>query len=64
MARPHGLSDEEYDVIRALQEAAPTPPVGHPIWEYLESSGLVWIDRYTQPNAVRLTPVGRGYPHD
>jgi CelD/BcsL family acetyltransferase involved in cellulose biosynthesis len=64
VARSHGLNDEEHAAIRALQEAAPTPPVEHPVWVCLVSSSLVWIDRGVMPATVRLTPTGRSYPTD
>ena len=64
MARPHGLNDEEYAAIRALQEASLASHVEHPVWTFLASSSLVWIDRSVQPPTVRLTPRGRSYPTD
>ncbi|MDP9255643.1 MAG: hypothetical protein M3Q31_03670 [Actinomycetota bacterium] len=62
MARTHGLNDEEDAAIHALQEAAPAPPADHPVWAYLVSTSLVWIDKGVQPPTVRLTPYGRSYP--
>jgi hypothetical protein len=62
--RPHGLSDEEYAAIRALQEAEPAPPADSPLWAYLASRDLVAIDRSVEPPTVTLTPYGRTYPAD
>jgi hypothetical protein len=64
VARPHGLIDEEYEALRALQEAAPAPAPEHVIWDYLVSSGLVWIDEDVLTPTVQLTPAGRRYPTD
>ncbi len=62
--RPHGLSDEEYVAIRALQESEPAPPTDSPLWAYLASRDLVTIDRSVKPPTVSLTPYGRTYPED
>jgi hypothetical protein len=62
--RPHGLNDEEYAAIRALQEDRPAPAPESPIWAYLASRDLVVVDRLAQPPTVELTPYGRTYPAD
>ena len=62
--RSHGLTDEEYAAIRALQEAGVVPAVTSPVWEYLLSVGLVLVDTDVRPPPVRLTPSGRSYPTD
>jgi hypothetical protein len=60
----HGLNDEEYAALRALQEAAPAPPVTDPVWSFMLSAGIVSIDKAARPPTVRLTPAGRRYPSD
>jgi hypothetical protein len=64
VAWPHGLNDDEYTAIRALQEAAPSPGADHPVWVCLVSPSLVWIDRSAPPASMRLTAAGRRYPTD
>ena len=64
MAHSHGLTDEEYAAIRALQEGGVVPAVTNPVWEYLLSVSLVRIDTEVRPPTVRLTPAGRSYPTD
>jgi hypothetical protein len=64
VAHSHGLTDEEYAVIRALQEGGVVPAVTNPVWEYLLSVGLVRVDSEVRPPTVRLTPSGRSYPTD
>jgi hypothetical protein len=64
VAHSHGLTDEEYAAIRALQEGGVVPAVTNPLWEYLLSVGLVRVDTDVRPATVRLTAVGRSYPTD
>ena len=64
MTDANGLSDEERAALRSLQEGGPAPLAEEPIWDYLESAGLVEIDREAHPKRVRLTPQGRAYPTD
>jgi hypothetical protein len=64
VAHSHGLTDEEYAAIRALQEGGVAPAVTNPVWEYLLSVGLVRVDSDVRPPTVRLTPTGRSYPTD
>ncbi|MDP9257468.1 MAG: hypothetical protein M3Q31_13045 [Actinomycetota bacterium] len=64
MAHSHGLTDEEYATIRALQEGGIVPAATNPVWEYLLSVGLVRVDTDVRPPTVRLTPSGRSYPTD
>ena len=65
MPLPRALTTEERSALVALQEAqiAP-PPAAAPVWRFLESAGLVWIDRHVMPPTVRLTPDGRAYRLD
>jgi hypothetical protein len=56
------LTDAELAALRALQEAAPAPPVTEPVWGFRLSAGLVWIDKSAAPVTVRLAPAGRRYP--
>jgi hypothetical protein len=56
VARSHGLTDEEYAAIRALQEGGVAPAVTNPVWEYLLSVDLVRVDSEVRPRTVRLTP--------
>ena len=58
MARTDGLSDEELEALRALQEGGEPPLADEPIWDYLVLERLVWIDRGAHPPRVRLTPQG------
>jgi hypothetical protein len=60
----HGLTDEEYAAIGALQEGGVVPTVTSRVWEYLLSVGLVRVDTEVRPPTVRLTPSGRSYPTD
>ncbi len=62
VAHSHGLTDEEYAAIRALQEGGVAPAVTNPVWEYLLSVGLVRVDTDVRPPTVRLTPTGHSYP--
>jgi hypothetical protein len=62
MAPTDNLSDEECEVLRALQQGGTTPLPQEPIWDYLVAADLVWIDRDVHPHEVRLTPRGRAYP--
>lgn len=64
MPHSHGLNDAEYAALRALQEAASAPPATSPVWGFMLSAGLVWIDWQVRPPAVRLTTAGRSYPTD
>jgi len=61
MSRPRGLSEAEYDAVRALQQGQRVPGADHPFWEYLVAISLVWIDRRGGSPIVRLTPGGRAY---
>jgi hypothetical protein len=61
---PRALTTEERSALVALQEAQPAPPAVAPVWRFLESAGLVWIDRHVLPPTVRLTPDGRAYGAD
>jgi hypothetical protein len=58
MARTDGLSDEELEALRALQEGGEAPLADEPIWDYLVLERLVWIDRGPRRPQVRLTPQG------
>ena len=64
VAHSHGLTDEEYAVIRALREGGAVPAMTNPVREYLLSVGLVRVDSKVRPPTVRLTPTGRSYPED
>jgi hypothetical protein len=64
MARPYGLTDDEYRAIRQLQDGVPAPPWHCPVWIGPLSASIVWIDRSVDPPAVRLTSDGRTYPSD
>jgi hypothetical protein len=46
VAHSHGLTDEEYAAIRALQEADVVPAVTNLVWEYLLSVGLVRVAQF------------------
>jgi len=61
MPLTNGLSDEELVALRALQQERDAPVAEDPIWDYLVSAKLVWIDRDAHPHQVRLTPEGRAY---
>lgn len=61
---PRGLTDDERLALVALQEAHSAPPAGSSVWRFLESAGLVWVDRHVMPPTVRLTPDGRAYRVD
>jgi hypothetical protein len=62
MARNKGLSDEEREALRALQQGGPAPIAEDPVWDYLVSAGLVTIDRDAHPHRLRLTDEGRAHP--
>ena len=61
MSRPRGLSEAEYEAVRALQQGEPVPAANSPFWQHLEAISLVWIDRRGGSPNVRLTPEGRAY---
>jgi hypothetical protein len=61
MVHERGVNDYEYLALRQLQEGEPAPAAGFAVWGYLQSIGLVWVDRRRQPPVVRLTPEGRRY---
>jgi hypothetical protein len=62
MPDTNGLSDEELAALLALRQEGDAPVAEDPIWDYLVSANLVWIDRDVHPHRARLTPEGRGYP--
>jgi hypothetical protein len=61
MPQTNGLSNEELVALRALQREGDAPVAEDPIWDYLVSANLVWIDREVHPHRARLTPEGRAY---
>ena len=62
MPQANGLSDEEFVALRALQQEGDAPVAEDPIWDYLVSANLVWIDEDVHPHQARLIPEGRVYP--
>jgi hypothetical protein len=62
MPQTNGLSDEELVALRALQQEGDAPVAEDPIWDYLVSANLVWIDLEVHPHRARLTPEGQAYP--
>jgi hypothetical protein len=61
---PRALTPQERAALVALQEGQFAPPAAATVWRFLESAGLVWIDRHVLPPTVRLTPDGRAYDVD
>jgi hypothetical protein len=61
VARSNGLSGEEREALRTLQQGDPVPLAEEPVWDYLVSASLVRIDRDVHPHQVRLTPQGLAY---
>jgi hypothetical protein len=64
VALRRALTTQERAALVALQEGQFAPAATTPVWRFLESAGLVWIDRHVIPPAVRLTPDGRAYEVD
>jgi hypothetical protein len=64
MPRIDDLSEEELVALRALQQGGDGPSAEDPIWDYLVSAKLVWIDRDVHPHRARLTPEGGVYAVD
>jgi hypothetical protein len=62
--RIYALTDDELDALRRLHAQSPAPGRDDPVWAYLLSLGLVWLDTAAGPSAHRLTSSGRGYATD
>jgi hypothetical protein len=62
--RIYALTDDELDALRRLHAQSPAPGRDDPVWGYLLSLGLVWLDSASGPSAHRLTSSGRGYATD
>jgi hypothetical protein len=62
--RIYALTDNELDALRRLHAQSPAPGRDDPVWGYLLSLGLVWLDTASGPSAHRLTSSGRGYATD
>ena len=61
VAHPWDLSDEQFEVIRALQRNERVPAVEQHVWATLIAMGMIWIDDRTEPPVACLTPIGRNY---
>lgn len=63
--RIYALTDDELEALRRLHEQGPAPGRDDPVWSYLLSLGLVWLDTAPSgPSTYRLTSAGRGYATD
>jgi hypothetical protein len=62
--RLYALTYDELEALRRLHEQSPAPGPEEPVWSYLLSLGLVWLDTATLPATPRLTIEGRGYATD
>ena len=62
--RTYALTNDELEALRRLHEHAPAPDRDDPVWSYLLSLGLVWLDTASGPSTHRLTITGRGYATD
>lgn len=63
--RIYALTYDELEALRRLHEHAPPPDRDDPVWSYLLSLGLVWLDAAPSgPSTHRLTSAGRGYATD
>lgn len=61
VGHPWDLTDEQFDVIRALQRDERVPAVEQRVWATLIGMGMVCIDDRAEPPVARLTPIGRNY---
>ena len=63
--RIYALTEDELEALRRLNEKTPAPGRDDPVWSYLQSLGLVWLDTAASGSPTyRLTSVGRGYATD
>jgi hypothetical protein len=62
--RTYALTYDELEALRRLHRQAPEPACDDPVWSYLLSQGLVWLDTVSAPSTHRLTSAGRGYATD
>jgi hypothetical protein len=59
--RIYALTHGELEALRRLHEQAQAPGPDDPVWSYLLSLELVWLDTAALPSTVVLTSAGRGY---
>jgi hypothetical protein len=62
--RTFALTFDELKALRGVQEGSPAQGPNDPVWRYLVSLGLVWLDTDVRPATIRLTSAGRGYATD
>jgi hypothetical protein len=62
--RTYALTHDELAALRRVQEGAPAQGPRDPVWSYLMSIGLVWLDTDVQPATIRLSSAGSGYATD
>jgi hypothetical protein len=62
--RTYALTYDELEALRRVQEGSPAQGSDDPVWGYLVSLGLVWLDTDVRPATIRLTSAGRGYATD
>jgi hypothetical protein len=62
--RIYALTYDELEALRRLHAQSPPPVSDDPVWGYLLSLRLVWLDTDSGPSKHRLTSAGRGYATD
>lgn len=62
--RTFALTVDELEALRGVQAGSPAQGPDDPVWRYLVSLGLVWLDTDVEPATILLTSAGRGYPTD
>jgi hypothetical protein len=62
--RIYALTYDELEALRRLHAQSPAPDRADPVWGYLLSLGLVWLDTDSGLSTHRLTSAGRGYATD
>jgi hypothetical protein len=62
--RIYALTHDELEALRRLHAQSPAPDRNDPVWSYLLSLRLVWLDTASGPSKHRLTSAGRGYATD
>jgi hypothetical protein len=62
--RIRALTYDELEALRRLQGGSPAPGPDDPVWSYLLSLRLVWLDTATVPATLGLTSAGRRYATD
>jgi hypothetical protein len=62
--RTYALTYDELEALRRLHAQSPVQDRDDPVWGYLLSLRLVWLDTASEHSTHRLTSAGRGYAAD